>query len=388
MPSPAGYDYVFTGSSLQQAHSTAAQLASSQFSHYFAASSIKGLAGADGRGNGGGSPFSLRGSHHGPAIIHKSVSAPGSLLLTHSILSNRGGANRPSFERRDSLEDGPLSPDPYDSPPPVAPHPWGSRHRAAHRSSRKVPILKQQQHFLECSSAEKKRVSFADDMGLDLERTRFFTEELDCSWGTEPEPGRFGGPKSAEDAMDDEDLVVEISEWQVNFSQPAADYLGFREKLETRFVALENVIIKQKTNSFMGTIKVQNMSFKKDVFVRCTFNGWDTFSDYPAKFCGKASDAVDKYDTFSFEIVIPTNSRTSSSSDSDKQSVEFCIGFRSDGQEYWDSNTGRNYQLITSQQKQRRATEKQTDAYAIHSLAGSWSQFASWNHLDSTRPYY
>jgi protein phosphatase 1 regulatory subunit 3A/B/C/D/E len=134
-------------------------------------------------------------------------------------------------------------------------------------------------------------------------------------------------------------------------------------------------------NSFFYFFQVKNVSFKKDVFVRCSFNGWETFSDFPAKYHGKSSEAGGKYDTFSFEIAI--SARTD-----EKHTIEFCIGVRTDGTEYWDSNSGLNYQLITSHLKQKKAADKNSDAYAIHNLAGSWSQFASWNHLDLNQPYY
>ena len=250
MPSPVGCDYLF-GSLQHHAATATTQLAPSQLSHYLSSSS----------GGNGTATYSLRSSHAARPVLHKSVSAPGQLILTHSILSSRRGGDRPCFERRDSLEDQPgqLSPDVDDS------HHVPAHYRARSWSRTRnmvkyAPILK---HFYEINAAAdgKKRVKFADDLGFDLERTRFFTDELDY-WEPDPEPRcDWFRAKSADEAIENEDLVVEITEWQVNFSQPAADYLGFREKLETNVVGLENVIIKQKTNSFMGTIKVNFLSW-------------------------------------------------------------------------------------------------------------------------------
>lgn len=70
------------------------------------------------------------------------------------------------------------------------------------------------------------------------------------------------------------------------------------------------------------------MSFKKDVFVRCTFNKWQTFIEFPCRFSTKGSDCSDKYDTFSFEITIPDEAE-------EHDVIEFCIGFRTDGREHW-----------------------------------------------------
>jgi hypothetical protein len=245
MPSPVGYDYVF--GSLH--HSPTAQLASTQLSQYL--SDLQG--GPDRSG-----PFPLRNNVHRP-LLEKSLSMPTSSLLAHSILSSRAESRRESFERRDSLED-PEVDDVHRRPS------WPTGRKIAVKNA---PILKQ---FYEIHSpGVKKRVQFADDAGMDLERTRFFTEELDC-WEPEPQPRiDWFRPKSAHAAMEDEDLVVEICEWQVNFSQPAADYLGFREKLETNCVGLENVIIKQKDNSFMGTIKVRERKY----FIYCSFPSFE-----------------------------------------------------------------------------------------------------------------
>lgn len=263
MPSPVGYDYVF--GSLHQA--ATAQLASSQLSHYLSSAGAGGAKEAV--------TFSLRGHASRSGGHLKSVTtAPGNLILTNSILSSRRSTDRSCFERRDSLEDqdapGQLSPEVddvhhRDHRPPRA---WSSQQRR--NIGQYAPILK---HFYEINSSltEKKRVKFADDLGFDLERTRFFTDELDY-WEPEPEPRcDWFRSKTTDEAIEDEDLVVEITEWQVNFSQPAADYLGFREKLETNIVGLENVIIKQKTNSFMGTIKVLLIYFNRYKYVISKF---------------------------------------------------------------------------------------------------------------------
>ena len=89
---------------------------------------------------------------------------------------------------------------------------------------------------------------------------------------------------------------------------------------------------------------------------------------------------MDKYETFSFEITLPSNA-------DDQDEVEFCIGFRTDGNEHWDNNSGRNYLLVTSLSQRRKSQEKHKDAYAITKLE-VWSQFASWNLLDTHQPYW
>lgn len=77
-------------------------------------------------------------------------------------------------------------------------------------------------------------------------------------------------------------LSGSIAVYSLNFAQPAGDYLHFRKRLEESFVSLENVVL----NLFQinGTIKVKNIDYHKQVFVRCSFDGWKTFEDYQAEY--------------------------------------------------------------------------------------------------------
>ena len=315
-------------------------------------------------------PFQLRSggqnAHRPFHPLHMSVKP-----VRESILSSRHSlTHRNGLERADSVGDDGGSSSADSDEADVAEinfhtfRPASHSHHRAKNLTGFTPILRK---FLTSQlESSKKRVKFADDLGLNLEEIFFFVDDFE-----------FWDPLPLEKS-DKEDLVVEVSEWQVNFSQPAADYLGFRKKLDSSNVGLENVIIKKNSSSFMGTIKVKNVSFRKDIFVRCTFNKWDTFVDYPAKFCVNAAANSDMYDTFSFEIKIPQEAE-------ERHSIEFCVGFRTGGEEFWDSNSGRNYQLITSAMKGKRFSERHQDAYEISHID---SKFASWQQLENVRPYW
>ena len=45
--------------------------------------------------------------------------------------------------------------------------------------------------------------------------------------------------------------------WELTFSQPASDYLGWKSKLERDNVALENVMVNEAESKISGTIKVR-----------------------------------------------------------------------------------------------------------------------------------
>lgn len=68
-------------------------------------------------------------------------------------------------------------------------------------------------------------------------------------------------------------------EWTITFRQPASDYLNFRQKLDTKNVSLENVIVKENESMLVGTVKVKNLSFEKEVFIRLTWDDWKTSQD-------------------------------------------------------------------------------------------------------------
>jgi protein phosphatase 1 regulatory subunit 3A/B/C/D/E len=127
--------------------------------------------------------------------------------------------------------------------------------------------------------------------------------------------------------------------WEVTFAQPASDYLNFRQQLDQMNVSLENVIVKENDELVMGTIKVKNLSFHKQVFVRVSFDGWETHEDAHCTFVqnspaamGPAAGAVPGcivlYDTFSFQLRLQPRAKR----------VEFCICYTCEGHEYWDNN--------------------------------------------------
>lgn len=183
-------------------------------------------------------------------------------------------------------------------------------------------------------------------------------------------------------------LKGSIAVYSLNFAQPAIDYFRFRKRLEENSVSLENVLLNGL--QINGTIKLKNICFEKNVFLRCSFNKWKTFEDYPAiyvpceyysnssvlassptsssisaAFCDTGHSAYQpqhkEYDTFRFEFTLPKEAKQEivdkisyQNSRSDKSnitaSIEFCICYQSGSgdsyKEYWDSNNGSNYEIL------------------------------------------
>ncbi|CAB3366194.1 Hypothetical predicted protein [Cloeon dipterum] len=245
------------------------------------------------------------------------------------------------------------------------------------------------------ASKLKKRVVFADDKGLSLTHIRIMSEPSHCPplW-TVDFIAQVTKGASAEVAPDP---------WEVTFPQPASDYLKFRHCLDQNNVSLENVIVKEAEELIVGTVKVKNISFHKQVFVRVTFDDWKTHEDAHCTFvqnsptsmgpsAGTSPGCIFLYDTFSFQLRLQPRATR----------VEFCVCFASDGKEHWDNNTNKNYVLLKSISPVDRTGNNNNNGIrlmtasagqqryndALHAKLDSWSEFASWNHLVNDSPYW
>jgi hypothetical protein len=273
------------------------------------------------------------------------------------------------------------------------------------------------------SSASKKRVLFADTCGKELFTVRTMNEPSNCppkltskivqyflnrefdrsnslSRTNSTEFNTYGGSQypiqnqlqlqmqsrnydygisgfNYSNDSNKHNLRGSIAFYSLNFAQPAADYMKFKQRLDNNCVSLENVLL----NSFKinGTIKVKNINFHKHVFVRCTFNGWSTYEDVQTQFVSydfysspnstssifysgnnyhheAVSNRHKEYDTFRFEFQLPKTvsnqeaGTNSSNKDNVTGSIQFCICYRTgngdEAKEFWDSNDGKNYEIL------------------------------------------
>lgn len=199
----------------------------------------------------------------------------------------------------------------------------------------------------------KKKVVFADDHGLQLTQVRVMREPsyMPPIWSLQFLAHVTQGMISP----------VPQEQWIVDFVQPASDYVRFRQKLDERNVSLENVIIKETEQLIVGTVKVKNLSYHKEVIIRSSCDSWktheDTFCTYSVVGNGAAS-AYLIFDTFSFKLTLPPKSRR----------IEFCAAFKCDGVEFWDNNDGRNYSLTN-----RIAPRENSGAFLSSSSASAFN---------------
>lgn len=218
----------------------------------------------------------------------------------------------------------------------------------------------------------KKRVVFADDQGLALTQVRIMSEpsHVPPCWAL-----RLVAAASGNQTTQNGEKRPPQDKWETRFAQPASDYIEFRRRITEDNVSLENVIVKDKEGCLDGTVKVKNLDFHKEVFVRSTADGWRTHEDTTCAFSDSGpvhscpqNVPFSTYDTFSFKLQLPVHSRR----------LEFCVAFRCKGVEYWDSNGNINYCI------EKRSVRSASSAYCSGVLSGN-----SWNiRSDGNTPYW
>ncbi|MBN3304400.1 PR3CB phosphatase, partial [Amia calva] len=238
----------------------------------------------------------------------------------------------------------------------------------------------------------KKRVVFADSKGLSLTAIHVFSEfeedhisELQFDL-TDLEDAT-GGLKVSKDR----NLVLD-------FCQPAADYLDFRNRLKKNFVCLENCSLQERL--LAGTVKVKNTSFEKSVQIRITFDTWKSYTDVECVFMNNVYGCSET-DTFSFVIDLPDFVPP-------HERVEFCISFKTQDQTFWDNNDEKNYRLVHTELKchgvqvppilQNKTSEYKTpnkpqemefDQFGSpRTSSGLFPEWQSWGQVENTAPYW
>ncbi|OXA58434.1 glycogen-binding subunit 76A isoform X2 [Folsomia candida] len=180
----------------------------------------------------------------------------------------------------------------------------------------------------------KKIVRFADCLGLDLVDVKLFLDEIP------------NVPKSAfsdlQDAIDqrEEDFVQKRN--KVNkldrtllpsFHQPV-EMGDFFDRVDSQKVLLENCYLTD-SHQIKGCVRVKNLDFNKAVFLRYTYNDWDSFEEIPATYVPGSCDGFS--DRFEFNLTVDS-SRT-------RIGCKFAFACRYEclKNEFWDNNCGRNY---------------------------------------------
>jgi hypothetical protein len=126
-------------------------------------------------------------------------------------------------------------------------------------------------------------------------------------------------------------------------AKPAIPWLSFDTTLASgdnliasiyrKGVQLESVMI--RSPMVFLTIRVSNMSFKKDVIIHITDDKWKTSRDVAASYLSGSFDG--RTDRFYATITAPASA--------DCEQMEFAICYKTCNEEFWDNNEGANYAI-------------------------------------------
>ncbi|KAM0517374.1 hypothetical protein ACHAPE_004905 [Trichoderma viride] len=106
-------------------------------------------------------------------------------------------------------------------------------------------------------------------------------------------------------------------------------------------VRVEKVWLSADQKSMMGSVVVSNLSFHKTVVCRFTLDYWKTTSEIVAEYKHEIRPVVTRVsqDRFQFSI------KLSDTTNLEMKTLYFCVRYSVNGQEYWDSNNGANFQV-------------------------------------------
>ncbi|OCT87386.1 hypothetical protein XELAEV_18021086mg [Xenopus laevis] len=131
-----------------------------------------------------------------------------------------------------------------------------------------------------------------------------------------------------------------------SFALPSADdILG---KLHTKKVLLESIDLAPGTSCMKGIIRVLNVSYEKQIYVRISVDDWQSYYDMTAEYIPYSFNGDTDQFAFTISLVAPYQKEGAS--------VQFCICYETPIGTFWDNNDGENYTLVCH--KKEYAVEK------------------------------
>lgn len=126
-------------------------------------------------------------------------------------------------------------------------------------------------------------------------------------------------------------------EWEIKL----ANFPGETFERKSAPVRLERLFLASDHKTLVGTVAVANLSFHKSVVARFTLDYWKTTSEVNAEYNQdvRKKQANDGYDRFNFNIKLADQANLES------KTLFLCVRYNVNGQEYWDNNTGMNFQV-------------------------------------------
>ncbi|XP_006888823.1 PREDICTED: protein phosphatase 1 regulatory subunit 3G [Elephantulus edwardii] len=224
-----------------------------------------------------------------------------------------------------------------------------------------------------CCTKCKKRVQFADALGLDLASVKHFSQAEDPQVPPTALARLRSFPMCAEDLQQFEELLAAAATAQTPTPRTAPNLPRLRplfqlpeprattELLRRQRVCLERVHCSAPGGAQVtGSGRVLGGPGPHAVTVRYTFTDWRSFLDVPAELQPESEspseaagldlgDGADEpgAERFHFSLCLPPGLTPEDSEDTDasQPAVHFAIRYRCAQGEYWDNNAGTNYTL-------------------------------------------
>ncbi|KAI8876876.1 carbohydrate-binding module family 21 protein [Backusella circina FSU 941] len=157
-------------------------------------------------------------------------------------------------------------------------------------------------------------------------------DESDSSTSSGDESDQDGEYELEEEEEEEEPRHLVYANWPNRL----ADILNKKD----RIIRVEKTNFRLNDDTLVGKVMVRNLDYQKTVMIRYTFDFWETIENVQAIYRESTNKKV--YDVFGFTIDhVP---------DKPNAVVYFAVYYKVGGQEYWDNNDGKNYeiQIVTS----------------------------------------
>ncbi|KAL4803888.1 putative phosphatase regulatory subunit-domain-containing protein [Aspergillus unguis] len=152
------------------------------------------------------------------------------------------------------------------------------------------------------------------------------------------------GTSPVEDMDADREYPFHVEPSELSSFEWGLRLSNFPHKLPSQLhqrVRLERLFLSTDKHSLVGQVVVANLAFQKHVAARFTFDNWKTTSEVTAEYSHdvRRKQLHDGYDRFMFNI------RLDEQANLDKKTMFVCIRYNVNGQEYWDNNDARDFQV-------------------------------------------
>ncbi|XP_065052087.1 protein phosphatase 1 regulatory subunit 3C-like [Rhopilema esculentum] len=185
------------------------------------------------------------------------------------------------------------------------------------------------------SPTSPKKVHFADSNGYDLVEVKKYTavSEETSDWFLPKQvlrPRSISVPPISSMKTPGDKLILPCFSLKPCFDSACLDKTN--QNVNKSGICLENVATDARWLTV--TCRVWNYHFVKEVSVRFTFDGWDSFTERHATHVSHAEDGLT--DRFQVSLHVPKRVKA----------MEFALRYRVDGMEFWDNNRSQNYRVV------------------------------------------